>query len=42
MGSFVSVNFELDVAIASDGESWPPPKENWFTTYRDYRWKLGL
>ena len=37
-----SVNFELDVEVASDEESWSPPKENWFTTYRDYRWKLGL
>ena len=32
-----SVNFELDVAVASDEESWSPAKENWFETYRDYR-----
>ena len=37
-----SVNFELDVAVASDEESWFPPKENWFRTCRDSRWKLGL
>ena len=24
-------------AVASDGESWSPPKENWFKIYRDYR-----
>ena len=29
-----SVNFKLDVALASDGESWFPPKENWFKTFR--------
>ena len=33
----VSVNFELDIAVASDMESWFLPKENWFKTYRDYR-----
>ena len=32
-----SVNFKLDVAIASDGESWSPLKGNWFKTYSDYR-----
>ena len=35
MGSFASVNLELDVTVAMDGESWSPPKENW--TYTDYR-----
>ena len=34
MGAFASVNFELEVAIASDRESWSPPKGNWFKIYR--------
>ena len=36
MGSFANVDFELGVAVASDGESLsPPPKENWFKAYVD-------
>ena len=32
MGSFASADFELDVAVAPDEESWSPPKVNWSNT----------